>query len=89
MSVRAKFVCTSKVIQKSGQPEVNPEEAVVTFAAVCTKFDPNGNNASPENQIFGKWTPNVSPISMTIRNPSAYDQFEQGKEYYVDFTPAD
>lgn len=42
-------------------------------------------NACEENAIFGKYTP-AGNISITIVNPSASEQFEVNKEYYVDFS---
>jgi hypothetical protein len=41
-----------------------------------------------ENKRFWKWTPSGS-LAMTITNPEASSFFEVGKEYYLDFTPAD
>ncbi|MEO7959869.1 MAG: hypothetical protein ABIW76_24585 [Fibrobacteria bacterium] len=45
-------------------------------------------NGSPENGEFFKWTPAGSLELKTI-NASAAVRFEVGKEFYVDFTPAD
>lgn len=42
---------------------------------------------SAENEDFFKWTPYGSCSIGTI-NGSAAEEFEVGKEYYVDFTPA-
>jgi hypothetical protein len=42
----------------------------------------------PENQRYHKATPS-GQIEMTIDNPPAADQFTPGKEFYVDFTPAE
>jgi hypothetical protein len=42
---------------------------------------------SPENKSYFKWTPNGT-IEMGILNPEASEQFEVGKEYYVDFIKA-
>ena len=55
---------------------------------VCGPFGEDGKQSAEENRIFGKWSPSGS-VSMTIRNPAAYDQFEQGKAYYLDFNPAE
>jgi hypothetical protein len=43
---------------------------------------------SPENDSFYKWTPG-GQIQLSTINTVAADQFEVGKEYYVDFTPAE
>jgi len=42
---------------------------------------------NPENARFTKATP-WGEITLGIDNPDALSQFEKGKEYYVDFTPA-
>lgn len=55
------------------------------FHAVCPPTcDPNG---AEENLIFGKYTPSAS-FSMHVRNPDVLAALEQGRSYYVDFTPA-
>lgn len=43
---------------------------------------------SKENASFTKATP-WGEIKMGIDNPAALSQFEAGKSYYVDFTPAE
>lgn len=50
------------------------------FNAVC-------NDATPENERFHKFTPNGT-MTMTVDNPPAQKQFELGKEYFFDATPA-
>lgn len=42
---------------------------------------------SEENKAFYAATPGGS-ITLCVVNPAAAAQFEVGKEYYVDFTPA-
>jgi hypothetical protein len=44
-------------------------------------------SGSEENKSFSKATPSAS-VDIAIDNPGAQNQFQQGKEYYVDFTPA-
>jgi len=53
------------------------------------KLEPVGKTNSPkdENSKFFKYTPGGS-IDLYCCNPDAVRQFEVGKEYYVDFTPA-
>ncbi len=41
---------------------------------------------SEENKEFWKYSPS-GEIKMTINGPAS-DLFEPGKEYYIDFTPA-
>lgn len=45
-------------------------------------------SGSKENESFFRATPG-GQIMLNIVNEDAAKQFEQGKEYYVDFTPAD
>ncbi|CAH1230733.1 hypothetical protein PAECIP111891_06738 [Paenibacillus allorhizoplanae] len=44
-------------------------------------------SGSEENKDFWKYTP-AGQIQMSVDNEKAQEQFEVGKEYYVDFTPA-
>lgn len=44
-------------------------------------------DGSEENKKFFRWTPS-GRISLGTVNQAAFDAFEDGKEYYVDFSPA-
>ncbi len=44
-------------------------------------------SGSPENEKFFKWTPG-GQIQLGTINPHAAAQFVPGKQFYVDFTPA-
>lgn len=44
-------------------------------------------SGSEENKEFFKYTPGGTVV-MNCLNPVAFDKFEQGKEYYLDFTAA-
>lgn len=59
---------------------VGSNEGVVTLYPVM--------GGSEENNTFWKYTPS-GQITMMITNPEAINQFEAGKEYYVDFTAAE
>ena len=48
------------------------------------KLEPVINN-SKENKQFWEYTPSGS-ITISIDNNKAFDAFEVGNEYYVDFT---
>ncbi len=74
MSVRAKF-CLISITERA-------------YAGKTLKFDATYDNATPEDQRFRKATPS-GMIEIEIDNPIAVLQFEVGKYYYVDFTPAD
>jgi hypothetical protein len=50
----------------------------VKLQAVCRGED---------NKVWSKFTPNAN-FEMHCLNPEATAQFEVGKEYFVDFTPA-
>jgi len=54
------------------------------FSAVCP---PSCGGSAPENAIFGQYTPNFD-LRAHVRNPDVLATLEQGREYYVDFTPA-
>ena len=74
-AVRAKFACNAKI------PSFGT--TTVQFHAVYSS-DPNS-----ENKAFTDATPSGS-LSISIANDKpALALFEQGKSYYLDFTPAD
>ncbi|TAM50208.1 MAG: hypothetical protein EPN57_20525 [Paraburkholderia sp.] len=76
MPVRAKFML-SEVTTNS----YNPAAKKFKFTA---QYDPS----IPEDQRFQKATP-WGEFEMQVDNPAAAVQFELGKQYYIDFTPAD
>ncbi len=72
MPVRAKFVVHTKVDNGEG-------EASIKLYPV--------SSGSQENKDFYKWTPG-GVIELGTINAKAAAEFEEGKEFYVDFTPA-
>ena len=74
MTVRAKFTLTSikSHAYSSGK--------TLTFQAVY-------DQSIPEDQRFQKATP-WGQFEMTIDNPAALEQFELGKAYYFEASPA-
>jgi hypothetical protein len=83
--VRAKFTVTSKTTPEGSDTTAVKFNAVNRAdAAPPTEAD---DPCSGEDSVFGKYTP-WGTIEMGIRNPAAADQFEVGKSYYCDFTPA-
>lgn len=72
MSVRAKMRCEAK----SGD-EASGYSILLRPVA----------GGSPENDEFYRWTP-AGELSLTTVNPGAAAEFEEGREYYVDLTPA-
>ena len=79
MSVRAKFTCVNVIEPPEGE-ELFQIELVPVIG-----YDEKGNS---ENTDFWKYTPSGS-ISLGTCNAAAAKQFEVGKEFYVDFTPAE
>ncbi len=77
--MRAKVTVRNVNHQYAGQEEV-------TFAPVVSgeQFGPNGES---ENNTYARYTPS-GEIRLTITNPDLHGKFEQGQEFYVDFTPA-
>jgi len=75
MSVRAKMTLTS-VTHNSRSP-----------SSKALKFTSQYDPTIPEDQRFQKATPSAQ-FEISIDNPAALEQFELGKSYYVDFTPA-
>jgi hypothetical protein len=61
-------------VEKQGEGEIVNLEAVVS--------------GSDENKSFANATPSAS-LRIWISNPSAQGVFEQGTEYYLDFTKAE
>ncbi|VGF14926.1 MULTISPECIES: hypothetical protein [Klebsiella pneumoniae complex] len=43
---------------------------------------------SADNETWSKYTP-CGQLQMVISNPAAFEQFEQGKEYFIDIMLAD
>lgn len=74
MPVVAKFEVYEKAERKQWDPE---HDAPVVVKMAPVKGEP-----------FGKYTP-AGSIEMTICNKAAADQFIVGKEYLVEFKPAD
>ena len=72
MSVRAKFKCTQVEKQPHGG-------ASLAFEAVT--------QGSPENEEFFKFTP-TGQLCLGTVNEEAIEQFEVGKEYYLDLSLA-
>jgi hypothetical protein len=80
MSVRAKFKVQKHTETKWGALE-GQSTIEVEMGAVYGKD-------GTENATWSKATP-MGTIKMTITNLDAVAQLEIGKEFYVDFTPAD
>ncbi|MCR2796178.1 hypothetical protein NQ094_09110 [Enterobacter kobei] len=73
MTVRAKFFCQS--IQKA------EDDSYRTIHMSPVTAD------TEENKAWSKFTPG-GQLTMHVSNPAAFEQFEQGKEYFIDIQPA-
>lgn len=73
MTVRAKFRC--HFIQEAS----DGSSRTVNLSAVTS--------GSHENEQWSMLTPG-GQLQMVVSNPVAFEQFEQGKEYYIDIQPA-
>lgn len=73
--VRSKFVCTGV------QDFPENENKSISFSPVVS--------GSEENKSFAKYTPSGSVLLNVSYETEASNFFEQGKEYYLDFTPAE
>ncbi len=77
--MRAKMVINR--IEKFDQSEILHFNAV----SKSTAYPEDG---SDEDNTFAKFSPSAA-LNITIANPALIGQFEVGKKYYVDFTPAE
>jgi hypothetical protein len=79
MSVRAKFRLNSYETCLAGWTG-GKELRTLKFTPVI--------DGSPENKKFYSYTPSGS-LELGTVNPEAWEKFELGKEYYLDFTLAE
>lgn len=85
--VRAKFKCNH--VSKVNTTD-QWQGTKVVFNPVGPSYDKDGKPVWPEgsdNQRFWDATPS-GEFTMWIKNPAAAEQFKEGVEYYIDFTPA-
>jgi hypothetical protein len=79
---------------KEIQQQLEADSMSVRCKFVCSFKEGQSVHFSPvysgseENKKFFQATPGGQIAFYTV-NQAALDQFEQGKEYYVDFTPAE
>lgn len=85
MGVRAKFVCNS-VTPYSYDDGKTVAGKNINLSAVIAYGE--GGVRSDENESWSAATPS-GQLSIHISNPAAFEQFEQGKSYYLDFTPVE
>lgn len=83
MSVKAKFVC-NKVTPYSYDDGKTIAGKNISMSAVIG-YGPNGR--IDENESWSEATPS-GQLSIHISNRAAFNQFEEGKEYYLTFEAA-
>ena len=82
MTVRAKFTCTGK--------KEWPGDADGPFVNVELSPISAMDGGPEENKIFGEYTPSGKiEMGLTGGGLRAAEQFEIGKEFYVDFIPCE
>lgn len=75
-NVRAKFRCGS--VERFGPAE---DAGSRTY-----RFSASYDDSIPEDRRYARYTPSGS-LSITVDNPNVV--FEPGRQYYLDFTPAE
>lgn len=99
MAVRAKFRVVSyetqldnRALKDADGKQIKDENGGYRYEQVekrSIKFAPvYSDKPGTENKEFWDYTPSGS-IQLGTVNPAAWQMFELGGEYYVDFTPAD
>ena len=93
MTVRAKFKCigydTREGTRDSGRKNENGQPIYEAVEIRTVLLQPvYSSDPSSENRRFWQASP-TGKIELGTINPEAWQHFEMGKEYYVDFTPAD
>lgn len=85
MTTRAKFqlIKTTQTMHSKKDNDGN----WITVPLTSMSFQVVHGN-TPENERFFASTPSGT-IELGVINPDAAQQFELGKEYYIDFIPAD
>lgn len=85
--VRAKFMLQEITESGYGYTSAQGEYVTSKNAGKRLVFAPQYDTTIPEDQRFAQATPS-GRFEMTVDNPQALAQFEIGRQYYVDFTPA-
>ena len=85
MAVRAKFKLNSYTTEMVGNWEDG--KLVGQVEKRTLNFTPVYSSGSEENKAFWNATPTGS-LQLGVVNQEAWKNFELGKEYYLDFTPA-
>ena len=94
MTVRAKFRLNSFTTElhtmgyeKGEDDKPDYKKPILEEKRTLNMTPVMSSDESPENRAFWQASPSGS-LQLGVVNKSAWDQFVLGKEYYVDFTPA-
>ena len=82
--MRVSRVQSNKYSSPAGDGKTTSER--VEFQCVA-KSEGCPADGSDENNTFARWTPNGNAM-YDIQNPDLFGKFQEGQEFYVDFTPA-
>lgn len=81
MSVKAKFTCTKVESYSNDNGQTVAGKNINMTAVIAYNADGSRND---ENESWSQYTPSGS-LQIGITNPDAFEQFEEGKEYYLTF----
>lgn len=88
MPVRAKFRCNlNRGVWADHNPPVENPTTKVQLTPVGPSYDAAGKLIPNENSQFWDSSPS-GELTLYIKNGEAAQQFVEGKDYYLDFTPA-
>jgi hypothetical protein len=84
MSVKAKFKCNKVEPYSNDGGQTVAGKNISMSAVIAYGADGSRND---ENENWSKYTPSGT-LHIGITNPDAFEQFEEGKEYYLTFEKA-
>lgn len=84
MGVKAKFKCSSVQSYSNDGGQTIAGKNINLSAVIAYNVDGTRND---ENEGWSEATPSGT-LSIHISNPAAFEQFEEGKDYYLTFEEA-
>jgi hypothetical protein len=82
--VKAKFKCDKVAPYSYDEGKTIAGKNISMSAVIAYSTD---GTRSDENESWSQATPS-GQLSIHISNPAAFEQFEEGKEYFLTFEPA-